>query len=49
MIDVYCGLCYLAKMNIVHKNLTLGRIFLDKDMAKIGALGSSHRIEHLGF
>jgi serine/threonine protein kinase len=47
--DIFCGLCYLTLMNIVHGQLSLANIFLDKEGAKIGGLGDGTIVSHLGF
>ena len=49
MLDVAWGLCNLADMNILHRNLSLANIFIKEGRAKIGGLGFGKKVDHMGF
>ena len=47
--EIYRGLLYLSKMNVVHCNLNIDNIFLVNGKIKIGGLGCSKRLDNMGF
>jgi serine/threonine protein kinase len=50
LVDILKGLIYLASKSIIHRNINLHNIFLDKlGQVKIGGLGLSLRASHIPF
>lgn len=47
--DITIGLCYLARVNVIHTNLNTSNIFVNEDRAKIGGLGFSQRVNYMRF
>lgn len=48
-LDIIVGLCYLARVNVIHTNLNTSNIFVNEDRAKIGGLGFSQRVNYMKY